>query len=194
MFTLLCSVIIQLQSVQKKMKKIPLLLFVIALFLIASIKVNAQIGVSINLNLQPQWGPTDYDYVDYYYMPEYDLYYYAPQKQFIYQRGNRWVTVHSLPYQYRHVNLYNTYKVVINEPKPYLKHKYYADHYRGFKGQHMQHTIIRESRDPRYERGHEQPGYKEYKKNEKSEHRDMEYHDKGQDKGNRHKEDKGHKH
>jgi hypothetical protein len=157
------------------MKKIQFLLFAIVLFLLGSSKVNGQIGVSINLNLQPQWGPTDYDYVEYYYMPEYDLYYYAPQKQFIYQKGNRWVTVNSLPYQYRHANLYNTYKVVINEPRPYLKHKYYADHYRGYKGKHSQQTIIRDSRDSRYERRNEHPDHRENNRFVRSEHKNMHF-------------------
>lgn len=118
------------------MKKLKLLILGIILFLLGSTSVKAQIGVSINLNVQPQWGPIEYDYVDYYYMPEYDLYYNAPQRQFVYLKGNRWITVSNLPYQYRHVDLYNTYKVVINEPRPYLRNEYYAAHYKQFKGQH----------------------------------------------------------
>lgn len=181
------------------MKKLQLLLFAIALFLLGSSKVSAQIGISINLNLQPQWGPTDYDYVEYYYMPEYDLYYYAPQRQFIYQKGNRWVTVNSLPYQYRHVNLYNTYKVVINEPRPYLKHQYYADHYREYKGKHSQQTIIRDSQDQRYERRNEQPDHSENYRNARSENRNMKFKRDGDENGNgngnggSHNEGKGNK-
>ncbi|HEY3369760.1 MAG TPA: hypothetical protein VGK10_02865 [Prolixibacteraceae bacterium] len=139
------------------MKKFKLLILGIALFLLGTSRVSAQIGVSINLNMQPQWGPVEYDHVEYYYMPEYDIYYYAPQRQFVYLRGNNWVNVSNLPYQYRHVDLYNTYKVVINEPKPYLKHKYYAEHYKQFKGQHSKQTLIRDSKDERYARRNEQP-------------------------------------
>jgi len=175
------------------MKNIQLLLLAIALFLLSSYNVSAQIGVSINLNLQPQWGPTEYDYVDYYYMPEYDLYYYAPQRQFIYLKGNNWVTVKALPYQYRHVNLYNTYKVVINEPRPYLKHKYYADHYKGYKHQHSQQILIRDSNDPRYERRHEQPDHRDNYRTVKSEHGNMHSHGNGNGKGGSHKESKGNK-
>ena len=189
----LCEEIIQLHFEPNTMKKIKLLLFAIALFLLGSSRVNGQIGVSINLNLQPQWGPTDYDYVEYYYMPEYDLYYYAPQKQFIYKKGNSWVTVNTLPYQYRHVNLYNTYKVVINEPKPYMKHQYYADRYRGYKGQHSQQTIIRDSNDPRYERRNVQPAHRENNRNVRSENKKMQSQGNGKGKGKQQKEEKDNK-
>lgn len=130
------------------MKKVQQLILGITLFLIGTVSLSAQ--VRININLQPLWGPTEYDYVEYYYLPEHDIYYYAPQRQFIYLRGGNWTTVRSLPTQYRNVDLYNTYKVVINEPKPYLKHKYYADHYKQFKGQHSKQTIIRDSKDAKY--------------------------------------------
>lgn len=132
------------------MKKFKLLILGIALFFLGSSGVSAQVGVSINFNLQPQWGPVEYDYVEYYYMPEYDIYYYAPQRQFVYLRDNNWITVRTLPTQYRHIDLYNTYKVVINEPKPYLKHKYYADHYKGYKGKHSTQGLIRDSKDAKY--------------------------------------------
>lgn len=129
----------------------------ITLFILGSTHVNAQVGISINLNMQPQWGPVEYDYVDYYYMPEYGIYYNAPQRQFIYQKGTRWITVSTLPYQYRHIDLYNTYKVVINEPQPYLRNEYYAAHYKEYKGQHSKQSLIRDSKDSRYEKHNEHP-------------------------------------
>ena len=183
MFIELCGLIIQIQIERNTMKNIQLLLSAITLFLLGSSNVSGQIGVSINVNLQPQWGPTEYDYVDYYYMPEYDLYYYAPQRQFIYLKGNNWVTVNSLPYQYRHVNLYNTYKVVINEPRPYLKHKYYANHYKGYKHQHSQQILIRDSKDPRYERRHEQSDHRDNYRTVKPEHGNEKYKERKHNKG-----------
>lgn len=112
--------------------------------------MKAQVGISINIGQQPQWGPVSHDYVEYYYMPEYDLYYSAPQSQFIYLKGNKWVRVNSLPAHYSHVNLYNTYKVVINEPRPYLKHAYYSNHYKEYKVKHSKQVLIRDSKDPKY--------------------------------------------
>lgn len=178
------------------MKKLKLLILGIILFLLGSTSVKAQIGVSINLNVQPQWGPIEYDYVDYYYMPEYDLYYNAPQRQFVYLKGNRWITVSNLPYQYRHVDLYNTYKVVINEPRPYLRNEYYAAHYKQFKGQHSKQFLIRDSEDSRYERRHEQPEHSGRSMGERAEQRreqtqnwERESHGNKGDKEGHHKQD-----
>src|ERR1700744_3631209 len=101
------------------------LLFAAAFMLcILSLKqADAQISVSLNLNIdtQPDWGPTGYDHVDYYYLPDIDCYYYVPTKQFYYQSGSRWIASASLPSKYGNYDLYNSYKVVVNKPKPYLQ-------------------------------------------------------------------------
>jgi hypothetical protein len=143
-------------------------MLVIVLFFIGTSRVNAQTGV-INLNLQPQWGPVEHDYVEYYYMPEYGIYYYAPVKKFIYQKGNKWLYVNSLPTQYRNIDLYQTYKVVINEPKPYLRNDYYASHYKEYKNARSKQVVIRDSQDSRYKKGndrHIHPGYNSAEKHQ----------------------------
>ncbi|HEY5500069.1 MAG TPA: hypothetical protein VIK20_06775 [Bacteroidales bacterium] len=132
------------------MKKIKILFFLAALFLMSPSESSAQIHVNINLGSQPQWGPEEYDYVDYYYMPEIGIYYYAPKAQFIYREGNRWIFSTRLPYQYRNFNLYSTYKVVINEPRPYLRHSYYQTRYKKFSNYHSRQGNIRDSKDSRY--------------------------------------------
>jgi len=133
------------------MKKLSSLLFFAVLFLLSPSGVGAQIRV--NINVQPQWGPEDYDYVEYYYLPEVGIYYYAPTAQFIYRQGSRWIYTYRLPYKYRHLNLYSTYKVVINKPRPYLRHNYYSSHYKEYRNNHSKQGNIRDSRDPRYKNG-----------------------------------------
>jgi hypothetical protein len=155
------------------MKKIVLVMFVMVLFFIATSKVSAQIGISINLNLQPQWGPVDNDYVEYYYLPEYDIYYNAPVRKFIYRKGNKWVTVSSLPSQYRNIDLYSTYKVVINEHKPYLRNDYYASHYKEYKNVHSKQVVIRDSQDSRYNKGNGRRNQSGYNRQEKQQHKNM---------------------
>ena len=88
----------------------------------AQVKVN----VGINIAMQPEWGPAGYDYAEYYYMPDMDVFYVVPQRQFIYLQGGRWLFAASLPAQYRNYDLYHCYKVVVNEPRPYLR----CDEYR----------------------------------------------------------------
>lgn len=78
---------------------------------------NAQVNISVNFGSQPLCGPENYDYVKYYYLPEAEEYYYVPTHQFIYLNAGNWVYANNLPSRY-HVDLYSTYKVVLNEPMP----------------------------------------------------------------------------
>lgn len=132
------------------MKKFKIAFLLSALFLISPMLINAQVSVNINIGSQPTWGPEEYDYVDYYYMPEIGIYYNVPRGQYIYRNGNRWVYSHNLPVQFRRINLYNTYKVVINEPRPYLRHNYYSNHYKKYKNYHSRQINRRDSHNPRY--------------------------------------------
>ena len=100
----------------------------------STFKSTAQISVNINLGSQPAWGPAGYDYVDYYYMPAIETYYYVPTRQFIYLNNGNWIYANSLPSRYKSYNLYSGYKVVINEPKPYLRHSTYQVKYAKYKG------------------------------------------------------------
>lgn len=113
--------------------------------------VHAQIGVNLNVNIgsQPDWGPVGYDHVDYYYLPDADAFYDVPAHQFIYLENSTWVRRSSLPSQYRNINLYNTYKVVVNESKPWTRHSTYVTKYKGYKGRHGQ-GVIRDSKDSKY--------------------------------------------
>jgi hypothetical protein len=92
---------------------------------------KAQVSLSVNIGTQPQWGPSGYDHVDYYYLPEVESYYYVPTRQFIYYSGNTWIHSRSLPSRYRHYDLYSGRKVVINSPRPYLHHVNYRSRYGG---------------------------------------------------------------
>ena len=123
------------ESKYQIMKKIILMMAVVA-FTVTAQQATAQLRVNVNLNIgaQPEWGPAGYDYVEYYYLPDMDVYYYVPQRQFVYFSSGRWVFGASLPVQYRSYNLYNSYKVVINEPRPYLRNDVYRVRYAKYKG------------------------------------------------------------
>ena len=118
--------------------------------------ISAQVHVNININSMPLWGPAGFDHVEYYYLPEAGIYYYAPKSQFIYMKGGRWIFSSRLPYQYRNLNLYSTYKVVINSPKPYLRNGYYGSHYKGYRNYHSKQGTIRDSRGLRNGNGNNQ--------------------------------------
>ena len=100
---------------------------------------QAQVSVNVNFNVeaQPNWGPVGYQQVNYYYMPDIETYYYVPSHQFIYLNAGRWVFAASLPERCRSYDLYRGYKVVLNEPRPYLHHDVYRTryaHYRDYYG------------------------------------------------------------
>lgn len=114
-------------------------------------QASAQVRVNVNVNIgsQPSWGPVGYDYVDYYYLPDIEAYYYVPKRQFIYLSGGNWIFAYGLPPAYRTYDLYTGYKVVINQPRPYLyfnTHRIQYVGYRGYRGQ----GIIKNSNDPKY--------------------------------------------
>ncbi len=113
-------------------------------------KADAQIRINANINIgsQPLWGPVGYDYVDYYYLPDIDVYYYVPERRFIYLDGGRWIFAASLPTRFGSINLYSAPKIVINEPKPYLRADVYRVKYKGWKG--PKQIVIRDSDDDRY--------------------------------------------
>jgi hypothetical protein len=112
---------------------------------------QAQIKFSINIGSQPAWGPTGYDHVEYYYLPDVEAYYYVPKHQFVYQRGGRWVFANDLPARYHDFDLYHSHKVVINDPKPYMHFDEHRKMYDHFRGEHDRQEAIRTSHDNRYQ-------------------------------------------
>jgi hypothetical protein len=133
------------------MKRVFSLITAITLLTAGSVTSSkAQVNVSINIGVQPLWGPVGYDVVEYYYLPDVQAYYYVPRHQFVYLSGGNWVFAYNLPGAYRSYDLYSGYKVVINEPRPYLHfatHKVKYSKYKGWKGKQ---GVIRDSRDPKY--------------------------------------------
>jgi hypothetical protein len=85
----------------------------------------AQFTTNENAKDQPKWGLAGQKYVEYYYLPDIDTYYYVPGKQFIYQSGGYWTFSSYLPKANRGYNLRAGNKVVINEPGAY---RYLAEH------------------------------------------------------------------
>jgi hypothetical protein len=111
---------------------------------------EAQVSINVNIGAQPLWGPVGYDHVDYYYLPDIESYYYVPTRQFVYLSNGRWIFGASLPSRFRNYDLYRGYKVVINQPRPYV---YFKDHrvkYSKYRGYHGHQQMIRYSNDSRY--------------------------------------------
>jgi|GEM_PF-5908636 len=103
-------------------------------------------AANANIGHQPEWGPTGYAYVEYYYLPDIETYYSVATHKYIYFSNFHW-TFSALPPKYREVDLYNCYKVVINEPKPYLKFNEHKEIFKQHKGINGAQVSIKNCKD-----------------------------------------------
>lgn len=110
---------------------------------------NAQVKLNVNINIgdQPEWGPVNYDYAEYYYMPDIETYYYVPRRQFVYFSGNRWIFSSTLPTRYANYNLYSGYKVVFNTPHAYKHFNSHKVKYVKYKNYNNKQLIIKNNHD-----------------------------------------------
>jgi len=117
-------------------------LIIPALFLLAANTNHAQVSISVNLGTPPQWGPVVNTEVSYYYLPDVESYYDIRGGQFIFLSNGVWIRSHNLPYRYRNYDLYNGYKVVLNDyhgSAPYIHYKdHKAKYYKGYSNGHQQ--------------------------------------------------------
>lgn len=111
---------------------------------------KAQISINFNVGSQPLWGPVGYDRADYYYMPDIDTYYSVPTRQYVYLQNDKWLFSNALPSRHSGYNLYNGYKVVINNPRPYLSYNTHKVKYAKYKGYKAKQPSIRYSNNPKY--------------------------------------------
>lgn len=163
------------------MKKV--IIFIVFLFTALVFRTEAQVRVNINIGSQPVWGPPGYDYAQYYYLPDIDAYYSVPQRQFIYPEGNRWVYADALPPRYGNYDLYHSYKVVLNEDRPYLRDNEYREKYAQYRGRRDQ-EVIRDRHEEKYWQIKDHPEHNKWKgdrddrgrgdrdKHERDDHRD----------------------
>lgn len=139
------------------MKKVILSILLITNVLAFS-GLNAQ-GGKTNISAQPLWGPVGYRYVEYYYLPGGDVYYDVLNSNFYYYSEGAWLFASKLPPAYS-CELYPNYKVVINKPKPWLRHKNYFVKYVDYKSVRNLQTNIKDSNDQKY---NVVKGHKNYK-------------------------------
>src|ERR1700760_891156 len=104
-------------------------------------QADAQLRLNVNIGSQPEWGPVGYDHADYYYMPDIGAYYDVPGHVYVYYSNNAWVRSAYLPPRYRNYDVYHGYKVVINQPRPWMHDADYRVRYAGYRGHHDQGII-----------------------------------------------------
>lgn len=123
------------------MKRILLLTTILAGSLLIFKPASAQFSASINIGVQPEWGPSGYDYAENYYLPDVEAYYCVPRRQFVYfDRGN-WVYANSLPARCGNYDLYSGYKVVLNGRDPWMHFNQHRSMYASYRYRHDQRVI-----------------------------------------------------
>lgn len=136
-------------------------LLAVGLLFAAKQTVQAQVHVNINIGQQPLWGPVGYDYVQYYYIPELNVYYDVINGMYIYPQRNRWINAVALPPRFGHFDLFMMHKVVINQMNPFRYNHNHRKQYGHYRGQHPQ-LAIRDARDYRYYANPRHPRHREY--------------------------------
>ncbi|HLX13036.1 MAG TPA: hypothetical protein VKS81_09505 [Bacteroidota bacterium] len=127
----------------------------LAIIGVALISINCagttDASVSANIGDQPIWGPTGYDRADFYYIPDIDSYYSVSEHEYIYRDGTEWHHAASLPNTtaYSSYDQYHSYKVVVNQPKPYQDNENHKAKYTQYKGVKTQ-PVIRDSKETKY--------------------------------------------
>jgi hypothetical protein len=125
------------------MKKIlmSLLLLSGAVAVSSAAKAQVRVGVNINIGDQPDWGPSGYDYAEYYYLPDIESYYYVPRRQFVYLSNGHWIFSASLPPRYANYDLYSGYKVVLREHDAYRNFNDHRARYAGYRNYNSRQPV-----------------------------------------------------
>lgn len=118
----------------------------VSTFLFLSPQLYGQSSFALNIHSQPEWGPAGYDYAAYYYLPDVEMYYNVPQKKYIYNERGRWVSVSALPSWHRNYDIDKAYKVVLNEPEPYLSFDKHKVKYARYKNCYGQQRLLKENK------------------------------------------------
>lgn len=121
-----------------------------SVLVISMSSTQAQIKITTNIGSQPLWAPVGYNHVDYYYLPDVESYYSVPKQQYVYQDAGSWVYAKNLPSKYSNYDVYKGYKVVLNEPEPFLHFNDDKVKYAKFKGYKEHQEFIQNSNDPKY--------------------------------------------
>ena len=132
------------------------LIFVLGLGLIIGMAnintAEAQMHVSINIDVQPAWGPSGYNYAEFYFIPEINVYYDVRNRIYHYRDGRRWLSSVYLPMAYNYYDFYSLYKVVLNGVRnPWRSNRNHISLYSGYRYNYAQVPIFYVM-EPRYNR------------------------------------------
>lgn len=123
------------------MKKLIIALSLFFAMGIANPATAQNVNINVNVDKQPAWGPSGYDYAGFYYFPDINVYFDVNNSVFHYLSNSRWISNQYLPSRYSKHDLYSMYKVVMNDKQPWLKNKSHKKSYYSYKGNKTQQAI-----------------------------------------------------
>ncbi|MEC4005726.1 hypothetical protein OX283_013730 [Flavobacterium sp. SUN052] len=150
------------------MKKI-FFLSTFALFFAANYS-SAQVSINVNFGTPPVWAPADRVEVQYYYLPDIDVYYDVPQRQYIYLSNSRWVRTGYLPQRCRNYNLRGGNIVYLTDYRGNSPYAYHKNH--KVKYYHPQERVVYVNDDDDDRDEHHDNGEHRGKGKGKNKHRD----------------------
>jgi hypothetical protein len=95
--------------------------------ILISYALLAQDTVNKNLVSPPPWGPAGYSDVRYYYLPDVESYYDIYAAQFVCNIEGEWLHRNRLPSPNRNYDLYEGYKIVMEDYQGNAPYKFFED-------------------------------------------------------------------
>jgi hypothetical protein len=179
------------------MKTFKLLVFGMMLMLASS--AQSQLSVNVHIGTPPAWGPSGYNDVRYYYLPDVEAYYDVQTSMFIYISGNRWIHRSYLPTRYRNYDLYHGYKVVMNDYRGNSPYSHFRQHKmkyaKGYRGAEQRNNGERNNQynDNRDRQQNNRPNRNVERRDERNQVRNMNQ-ERGNNNGNGHGNNKNENH
>jgi hypothetical protein len=96
--------------------------------MLATPPASAQSHVSIGIHSG--------DHSDYYYLPDIDMYYYIPQRQYVYLENGHWIFSLHLPARHHDYDFEHGRRIYVKGSRPYLHHDVHYQQYRSYANGH----------------------------------------------------------
>ncbi len=135
------------------MKNMKFLLPMAAIFACGTLQAQTETSRTTTTTTEtttlPDWGVVGSEKAHYYYIPDIDSYYDIGAHTFIYNNNGEWVKSQDVPAAYKDVDLYDSYKVVLNDDTdPFANYdKMKVKYKKGYQGEPQKTVKIKKRKD-----------------------------------------------
>lgn len=93
------------------------------------LQTKAQVHVNVNLGAPVEKAPFYNDQDDYYYMPDYGVYYNVRRRVYVYQDDGHWLYNQNLPDRYQQADYRHAHYIRVHDRQPYMREGDYHTRY-----------------------------------------------------------------